>query len=86
MLDEPPPSRSTTTSHRKALLVNFCPVSLSVDRVELLRSMALGGSGGGSGEVGRDLARLTGLEEGCVGMTPMVCKTLVSSDEYVVIN
>jgi hypothetical protein len=56
----PSPSRSTTTSHKNALLVIFFSDSLSVDLVELFRSIILGGRGGGSaGEVDVDVvARL----------------------------
>ena len=47
----PSPSLSTTTSHRNARLVTLFPVSLSVDRVELLRSIGFAGTGGGRGDV-----------------------------------
>lgn len=42
-----------TTSHRNARLLILAPVSLSVDRVELLRSMGFAGTGGGNGEAER---------------------------------
>ncbi len=69
----PSPSVSITTSQRKALRVIFNPVCLSVDRVELLRSIALGGSGGGRDEVGRPLVMAVNLygEEARVGITPV---------------
>lgn len=51
----PSPSRSTTTSQRNALRVIFAPVSLSVERVELFRSIGLAGTGGGRGDVERYL-------------------------------
>lgn len=63
----PSPSLSTTTSHKNALRVIFLPVSLSVDLVELLRSMAFGGGGGGNGSAERCLERgrdLTGDNNG----------------------
>jgi hypothetical protein len=50
-LQSPSDSRSTTTSHKNALLVTFIPVSLSVDLVELFKSIAFGGNGGGRGDV-----------------------------------
>jgi hypothetical protein len=53
---EPSPSLSTTTSHKNALLVTFAPVSLSVDFVELFRSIAFGGRGGGRGDIDRGCA------------------------------
>lgn len=68
----PSPSLSTTTSHKNALRVIFLPVALSVDLVELLRSMAFGGGGGGSGSAERCLERgrdLTGDNNGPMLLT-----------------
>lgn len=49
------------TSHKNARRVIFLPVSLSVDLVELLRSMAFGGGAGGNGSAERCLERGRGL-------------------------
>ena len=57
----------------KALLVTICPVSLSVERVELLRSMILGRSAVGGIEdiaVSPGSVRALKGEEESVGMTP----------------
>lgn len=57
----PSPSLSTTISHKNALRVIFLPLSLSVDLVELLRSMAFGGGAGGNGSAERWRERGRGL-------------------------
>jgi hypothetical protein len=56
--DAPSPSCSTTTSHMNALRVIFCPEAWSVDRVELFKSIALGGGAGGGGNGEAERCRL----------------------------